>query len=432
MKKGLAIIGSQFGDEGKGKIVDFLAEKADYIVRFNGGNNAGHTVKIGSKEYKQHLLPSGVFHQGKRNLIASGVVVNPKVLLQEMETLRKNGVRLTNKTFGIDYRAHLIMPWHILQEAGENSKKIGTTQRGIGPCYEDKAARVGLRFEDLLHLDTLPLKIKAIYEQKIKLLEHMDVYFPADFTYAGVVSEYSAYSRVLRDYGADVPAELNDAASRGKSILFEGAQGTFLDNNFGTYPYSTSSNVTASAAAVSCGIPANFITNPEGVVKAYTTRVGNGIFPTELSGELAEKIRLKGGEYGTTTGRARRIGWLDLPMLRTAIMLNGFTGLHLTKLDVLGGLKEIKVATHYKIKNKQLDHFPADSHLLPQCKPVYKTFLGFGEQDWKSVAKKGKKEKLKALPKPALAYINYIQHELNVPIVSVSVGPEREEIIFLR
>ncbi|MFH0971649.1 MAG: adenylosuccinate synthase [Candidatus Micrarchaeota archaeon] len=432
MKQGLAIIGSQFGDEGKGKIVDFLSEKADYIVRFNGGNNAGHTVKIGTKEFKQHLLPSGVFHPKKRNLIASGVVINPKVLLQEIENLRKNYIHISAKNLGIDFRAHLIMPWHILQEGGENSQKIGTTQRGIGPCYEDKAARTGLRFEDLLHPDVLTFRIKEQYEKKIKLLEHMRIYFPADFTFASIMSEYSAYSRVLKDFATDVPAELHEAHLKGKSILFEGAQGTFLDNNFGTYPFITSSNVTASAAAVSCGVPASFITNPEGVVKAYTTRVGNGILPTELQGELAEKIRMKGGEFGTTTGRARRIGWLDLPMLRTAIMLNGFTGLHLTKLDVLGGLKEINVATHYQIKGKPLQYFPADSHLLPQCRPVYKTFRGFGEQDWKLVAKKGKKQKLNALPKSALAYIKFIQQELKVPFVSVSVGPEREEIIFLK
>ncbi|HLC48134.1 MAG TPA: adenylosuccinate synthase [Candidatus Norongarragalinales archaeon] len=429
---GLAIIGSQFGDEGKGKIVDFLAEKADAIIRFNGGNNAGHTVKIKDKEFKQHLLPSGVFHRGKVNFIASGVVVNPKILLQEMEALRKSGISISPRNLRIDFRAHLIMPWHILQEGGENSQKIGTTQRGIGPCYEDKAARTGIRFEDLLSSALLTDKLKTQYEKKVKLLGSMGMQMPPGFSYAGILSEYLAYSRVLKGYAADVSSELHSLQRQGKALLYEGAQGAFLDNNFGTYPFVTSSNCISAAAAVSCGVPPSFIAKSEGVVKAYTTRVGNGVFPAEISGELGEKIRLAGREFGTTTGRARRIGWLDLPMLRTAIMLNGFSGLHLTKLDVLAGLKEIKVATHYEYRGKQVNNFPADTTSLQNCSPVYRAFPGFPEQNWKAVAKKGKAQKLGALPKNALSFVRFIEKELKVPFVSVSVGPERGEIIFLR
>src|SRR3989344_3816880 len=309
---GLAIIGSQFGDEGKGKIVDFLAEKADAIIRFNGGNNAGHTVKIKDKEFKQHLLPSGVFHRGKVNFIASGVVVNPKILLQEMEALRKSGISISPRNLRIDFRAHLIMPWHILQEGGENSQKIGTTQRGIGPCYEDKAARTGIRFEDLLSSALLTDKLKTQYEKKVKLLGSMGMQMPPGFSYAGILSEYLAYSRVLKGYAADVSSELHSLQRQGKALLYEGAQGAFLDNNFGTYPFVTASHCISAAAAVSCGVPPSFIAKSEGVVKAYTTRVGNGVFPAEISWELGEKIRLAGREFGTTTGRARRVGRLDL------------------------------------------------------------------------------------------------------------------------
>ncbi|MEK6953598.1 MAG: adenylosuccinate synthase [Candidatus Micrarchaeota archaeon] len=429
---GLAIIGAQFGDEGKGKIVDFLAEDADAIVRFNGGNNAGHTVKIGEKEFKQHLLPSGVFHRGKVNLIASNVVINPKVMISEIESLRKNGVTLNPKNLRVDLRAHLIMPWHILQEGGGNSAKIGTTQRGIGPCYEDKAARTGIRFEDLLSSASLTDKIKAQYERKVKALTGMGIRLPMDFSFASVLSEYLAYSRVLKGFAADVSMELNEINAQKKNILYEGAQGVFLDNNFGTYPYVTSSNCISASAAVSCGVAPSFITKSEGVVKAYTTRVGNGIFPTEIEGELGGEIRMMGKEFGTTTGRARRIGWLDLPMLRTSIMLNGFSGMHLTKMDVLGGLKEIKVATHYQSKGKTLTHFPADTNSRNNLTPVYKTFKGFEAQNWKKVANAGKKIKLKALPKEALAFLKFVEKELDVPFVSVSVGPERNEIIFLR
>lgn len=429
---GLAIIGSQFGDEGKGKIVDFLSERADAIVRFNGGNNAGHTVKIRDKEFKQHLLPSGVFHRGKINFIASNVVINPKVLLSEMETLRKSGISLSPRNLRIDFRAHLIMPWHILQEGGENSAKIGTTQRGIGPCYEDKAARTGIRFEDLLSSASLTDKIKSQYDRKVKLLLGMGANFPPEFSYASILSEYLAYGRILKGYAADVSLELNALSQNKKNILYEGAQGTFLDNNFGTYPFVTSSNCIAASAAVSCGVAPSFITKCEGVVKAYATRVGNGVFPTEISGEIGEKIRMQGKEFGTTTGRARRIGWLDLPMLRTSILLNGFSGLHLTKLDVLGGLKEIKVATHYGLRGKEMLNFPPDSIALQNCVPVYRSFKGFEDANWKSVAKKGKTQKLKALPQNALTYLRFIEKELSVPFVSVSVGPERGEIIFLR
>ncbi len=429
MDGSLVVIGMQFGDEGKGKVVDYLTKEADVVVRFNGGNNAGHTVKIGKQEFKQHLLPSGVFHARKRNLISSGVVINPKVLLQEIETLRKKGISVSPKNLGIDYRAHIIMPWHILQEGGENSKQIGTTQRGIGPCYEDKVARTGIRFEDLQSSLILSNKIKQEYERKIRLLEHLHIYFPADFTFAGILSEYLAYSRVLKEYAVDVSEELSIALERKKRLLFEGAQGHYLDNNFGTYPYVTSSNSTSAAAALTSGLPPSSLKRVEGVVKAYATRVGNGPFPTELQGELADKIRMNGKEFGTTTGRPRRIGWLDLPMLRTAIRVNGITGLHLTKMDVLAGLKELKIATHYKIGRKQIEYFPTSADQLEQIKPVYKTFRGFAQENWRAVARKGKTQHLKALSRNAKIYINFIKSALKMPLMSVSVGPERDEII---
>ncbi len=432
----LAVIGAQFGDEGKGKIVDALAESHDVIVRFNGGANAGHTIKVREKEIKLHLVPSGIVHGRKRNLIASGVAFDPAVFIKEIEGLRKAGYPVSPENIGVDFRCPVVMPWHKLLDAAKEEaagQKIGTTMRGVGPCYEDRAARTGLRVVDLLDAATMQAKVTSRYMPKRTLLENYYGHkLPQEFNEREILVEYSQYAQKLAPYACDVSSEVNAALMKKKMVLLEGAQGVMLDISYGTYPFVTSSNTTAPAAATSVGIPASAINEVHGVVKAYTTRVGNGPLPTEISGALGERLRGQGREFGTTTGRPRRVGWLDLPMARYSARLNGFSAIHLTKLDVLSGLDEINVAVAYDAPGGKTRELPVVA--LEKSKPVYKSFNGFGEipaAEWRRMAAEGRKKKLRALPENAKKYVEFVAKECGVRIASVSVGPERSEIIFL-
>ncbi len=443
---GLAVIGAQWGDEGKGKIVHTLAEQSDLVVRFQGGHNAGHTVVAGGRKFKLHLVPSGVI-AGKRSLIGAGVVVDPRALKRELSELRSNGIHVAPANLGIDYRASVIMPWHpALDEAREQrggmfgatvaaAKKstagvIGTTKRGIGPAYEDRAARIGLYFEDLIDAAVLKEKVFALhhYEQRVLRGMHCGLSQSPQRIYA----EYAALGRELAIFACDAASEATNAVMKGKRVLFEGAQGTFLDVSFGTYPFVTSSNTIAGGACVGAGVPPRAITRVEGVAKAYTTRVGNGPFPTELFDAVGEFLQDKGAEVGTSTGRKRRCGWLDATMLRRANQLNGFDGIHLTKLDVLDGLKEIKIAVAHEVRGKRWTEFPIGVRDVQAAKPVYETLGGFKGTNWKRVVEEGKTKGFDALPPAALAYVRRVEALAGVPVLSVSVGERREDIVFAK
>jgi len=413
----------QWGDEAKGKIVDILAHGHDYIVRFNGGDNAGHTIKSGAVIFKLHLVPSGVMYPEKAKVIANGVVVNLKTLLAEMKEVEAAGYPL--KSLAISESAHVIMPWHIVLDGIEDNRGgIGTTKKGIGPAYSDKAARVtAIRIADLL-LDEKELRLKigrvgAIKNSVIVALggEAVDV--------AKVSDETVAFAKAVRPYIKDTRFMLNDALAKGKRVLLEGAQGGLLDVDHGTYPYVTSSNMTAGGACTGTGIPPSKIDKVVGVAKAYTTRVGAGPFPTELTDETGEKIRQKGAEFGTTTGRPRRCGWLDLVVLRYTAMLSCPNELALIKLDVLDGMKELKVCTEYEIEGKKTKQFPANVAVLEKAKPVYKSFKGWASFDWKGA--KARKD----LPKEMQEYLSFIEKETGVPVKYVSYGPAREETLLL-
>ena len=457
--KSVVIVGGQWGDEGKGKIVDVLAKKADVIVRYSGGNNAGHTVVVGKEVYKLHLLPSGIV-SGKQSLIGQGVVVDPQFLLGEITKIEQRGIT-TKGLLGIDPRTHIIMPWHIfLDEAREMAKgkgQIGTTKKGIGPCYEDRCARDGIRFEDLIDPKLLKEKINILYPMKKALLEkvynHKGLSSPKS-----IIESYTAFGKKLKPYLLDVTASLATSIKRGKSVIFEGAQGILLDCNLGTYPFVTSSHPGIAGVAGGTGIAPSAIARVEPIIKAYTTRVGNGPFPTELALEqsnpkdeysldaftddkkhasptsiLGEYLRRNGYEFGTTTGRPRRTGWLDLVLIYSGNIWNGYTGLHITKLDVLGGLKNIKVCTAYMLKGKLLHTVPALTSDFLAVKPHYETLAGFpylSNKEWIAIAKEGKKKGFKALPKEAYAYIKMIERMTMIPVLSVSVGPSRDAIIF--
>ncbi len=415
---GTVIIGAQFGDEGKGKVTDFYSDKADIVARYQGGNNAGHTVVVEGQTLKFHLLPSGVV-QGKRILIGAGVVLDPRVLKLELEELGKK-----KSDLGIDPRTHIIMPWHnLLDEGREGSRgttKIGTTKRGIGPAYADKAERVGVRFEDLVEESRLREKVAEVFPVKKAILEK--VYgIKVPFTEKGVVEEYSSLGEEFKKYLRDVSLEVCEALERKKSVLFEGAQGTFLDNDFGTYPFVTSSHPISGGVSTGIGMPLNKIERIIGIVKAYTTRVGFGPFPTELSDKVGQHLTEKGNEFGTTTGRKRRVGWLDLPMLRTSMRLNGFTELCLTKLDVLSGLAKVKAAKSYSVNGKEIMFFPYSNKGIEKAKPNYAEFEGFEIS--------GSEKKYSDLHANARKYIEFIEKEIKAPVKLISVGASREQTI---
>ncbi len=416
----IVVIGSQWGDEGKGKIVDFLTEKCDYVVRFQGGCNAGHTVVVGDEKYVLHLLPSGILHKNKKCIIGNGVVLDPSALLKEIETLRSKGLDIDGNIF-ISKHCHLIMPYHIaIEEQAEKSKKIGTTKKGIGPCYTDKIARNGVRMMDLLYPEVLRNKIRANLEIINFLLKNL---YGADIlNEEDIFSQYVSYGEKLKNYIADSDILINEAIDSGRNVLFEGAQGTLLDIDHGTYPYVTSSNTIAGGACTGAGVSPRKIDKIIGIVKAYTTRVGGGPFPTEIKNSLGEQIRQKGGEYGATTGRPRRCGWLDLVGLKHAVRVNGFTGLVITKLDILDGIEKLKVCVGYKHEDKIIEEFPKELEILENCKPIYEELPGWKE----STA--GIKD-YERLPQNAKKYLQFIEDSLKVKIQIISTGQKRDETI---
>ena len=419
----VVVIGLQWGDEGKGKIIDLLAEQADVVVRFQGGNNAGHTIVVNGKKHIFHLIPSGILHPEKRCCIGNGVVIDPAVLLEEFKKLEENGVELTPERFLISERAHLIMPYHkaidLAREAKKGKTKIGTTGRGIGPCYEDKAARTGFRMIDLMDKSFFEKRLKTQIEEKNFYLTQ---YLKAEgVNFREIAQTYFKYAEKLSPFIGNVAQFLWKAKEENKNILFEGAQGTHLDMDHGTYPYVTSSNTVASSICSGAGFPINAIDTIIGVCKAYTTRVGSGPFPTELTDSLGDYLREKGKEFGATTGRPRRCGWLDLVVVKQAVRLNGVQKLALTKLDVLTGLDEIKVCIGYNYQGKTIDHVPTSFSAIAECKPVYKSFPG-----WKETLKGKSWEEL---PHAAKVYLEFISDFLGIPISIVSIGPSREEVI---
>lgn len=422
----MVVVGTQWGDEGKGKIVDVLTEKADYVVRFQGGNNAGHTLVINQKKYILHLIPSGVFHPQTVCVIGNGVVVDPEVLIHEIETLKKEGLKIDPEKLKISERAHTIMPYHkaldLAREKKADKNKIGTTGRGIGPCYEDKVGRRGFRLIDLTRPDFFREKLKTVLEEKNFLLQYLG-FEPLSFE--EIYQKYVEYGNYLKPFLTDTSEILWKAKRENKNILFEGAQGTFLDIDYGTYPFVTSSNTLSGNACCGGGLGPTFIDKVLGIVKAYTTRVGEGPFPTELKDELGKYLRERGGEYGATTGRPRRCGWLDLVMVKTAVRLNGISEIAITKLDVLSGLEKIKICRAYKLDNKLIETFPSTLEDLAQIEPVYEEFPG-----WKEELKNC--TTFESLPTQAKNYLKFIEDFLGIPIKIVSTGPERENCLFVR
>jgi len=426
----VVVIGAQWGDEGKGKIVDFLAENADIVVRFNGGNNAGHTVKADGRTYKLHLLPSGVV-RNKMVVIGNGVVVDPKILLEEMEMLRGMGYE---PNLALSDRAHVIMHYHrLFDSVADKMGKIGTTGRGVGPAYSDKAKRTeALRVIDFVG-NNFKERIVSILESKRHDLEKAGIIKNQkdfDAYKASLISEYEGYAEIIRPYVSDTVYIINEAIDEGKNVVFEGAQGTLLDVDHGTYPYVTSSSTCAGGACTGAGVGPGKIKRVAGVAKAYTTRVGEGPFPTELHGEEGEALRNAGSEYGTTTGRARRCGWLDLVILKYAKLVNGITDLAITKLDVLSGMKKIKICVAYEIDGKRTDRFPSSFEALEKAKPVY--IEADGWQKWsakeaKAVVKKG----IRGLPENAQKYLKLIEELTGIPVSIVSIGPGRDETIIV-
>jgi adenylosuccinate synthase len=420
------VVGSQWGDEGKGKLVDVLTEKADIVARYQGGHNAGHTVVINDEKYILHLIPSGILHKNTVCMIGNGVVVEPAALIEEINGLRKRGIRVSDNLL-ISRNAHLIMPYHLaLDRASEKAKGkncIGTTGRGIGPTYVDKMARAGLRVGDLL--------TREIFLEKLVInLRHVNflmknLYKTGGFNAKKIFDEYMGYAKILRRHIADTDIILNDAALDGKNLLLEGAQGTLLDIDHGTYPYVTSSNSTAGGACTGLGIGPTRISKVLGVVKAYTTRVGSGPFPTEIEGGVGEEIRAKGGEFGATTGRPRRCGWLDTVILRHAAMINGFSGMAITKLDILDDLKTIKICTAYKHRGKVYRHFPKEADIFGNCTPVYEEVEGW------NTSTVGIRE-FKKLPLRTQKYIKRIEELVGVKAHLISTGQKRDELITLK
>ena len=420
---GYVVVGTQWGDEGKGKIIDVLAAKADYVVRYQGGNNAGHTVVVNGEKFALHLLPSGMVLGKGKCIIGSGVVIDPKVLLDEMSQLKSRGGKVDN--LFISDRAHVIMPYHIRMDEirEERSKgKIGTTKRGIGPCYADKINRVGIRMIDFLDMDIFAKKLKIALDEKNEVFTKVYGIEPLD--YNKIYQDYKEYGEKLKHMIIDSITEVNTALDNDKLVLFEGAQAMMLDINYGTYPYVTSSSPTTGGVTTGVGVSPMKITKGIGVMKAYTTRVGDGPFVTELNNELGEKIRKIGGEYGVTTGRARRCGWLDLVVGKYATIINGLTDIVITKIDVLSGMDTLKVCVGYDIGGKIYDTIPASTGILYNAKPVYKELPGWKEDITKIT-------KYADLPENCKKYIKFMGDYLKCKISVVSVGPERTQNIII-
>lgn len=419
----LVVVGAQWGDEGKGKIVDLLTEKSDLVSRFQGGNNAGHTLVVGEEKVILHLIPSGILHKNKLCIIGSGVVIDPGVLLKEIRELRENGYKISPESFAISNRAHIIMPYHKIIDHARDARRIGTTGRGIGPAYEDKIRRTGIRVIDIIHKDLFKKKLDLIFEEKqnyitrilkVKGIDKEDMY-----------EQYVKMGSELRPFVVDTSITIDKAIKEGKNILFEGAQGGNLDIDHGTYPFVTSSNTVAGGVCVGIGIGPTKIDNVIGICKAYTTRVGEGPFPTELNDETGERLRAFGGEYGSTTGRPRRCGWLDLVALRHSIRLGSIAYVAITKLDVLSGLESLKVATAYKSGNTIIKDMPADFEIYPDLELIYDELPGW-EENISSV------KSYEDLPANCKAYIKYMEKHLGVSAAIISVGPKREQTIIVK
>lgn len=419
----IAVVGAQWGDEGKGKLIDILSQNSDITARYQGGNNAGHTVVVGDKEYIFHLLPSAILHKGKVCVIGNGVVVDPKALLGEIDDLVKRGMKITPKQLKISGRCHLVMPYHRNLDSLRESKrknKIGTTGRGIGPCYADKVTRCGIRLVDLLNPRLFHSKLEDNLREKNEVFEK--ALGGEGFPLEDIYNEYLEYGKRLAPYICDTALFLNQEIDRKRSVLFEGAQGTFLDIDFGTYPFVTSSNSIVGGISPGTGVPPTKVHKVIACVKAYTTRVGEGPFPTEFSTGLKEEIRTKGNEYGATTGRPRRCGWFDSVLVRYSVILNGVTELAIMKLDVLDDLKKIKIGVGYKYKGKTYKDFPMDFDVLAHCEPVYQEVNGW------CAPTKGIRQ-FKKLPKNAQSYIKRLEDLLKVGVKYISVGTKRDEII---
>ena len=419
----VAVVGAQWGDEGKGKLIDFLSEKMDLVVRYQGGNNAGHTVVVKDQEFIFHLLPSAILHEDKICVIGNGVVVDPKALIGEIDDLRKRKVTVTADRLKVAGNCHVVMPYHrILDSLRESVRqnKIGTTGRGIGPCYSDKVARCGIRMIDLLNPRILKAKLEDNLAEKNVVFQK--VFRHPVYQFEPIYKEYMAYGKILKPFICDTALFLSRQFAAGKTALFEGAQGTFLDIDFGTYPFVTSSNSIVGGVCSGCGVPPTQIDKSIAAVKAYTTRVGEGPFPTEFSSKLMEQIRTKGMEFGATTGRPRRCGWFDSVLVRYAIAINGISELAIMKLDVLDGLEKIKICTSYSCRGQVVQDFPLDQEFLTRAKPVYEEVSGWSEST------RGVKDFAK-LPVHAKKYIYRLEEILGVPIKYVSTGSRRDEII---
>lgn len=422
----IIIVGAQWGDEGKGKIVDLYTSHVDAVVRFQGGNNAGHTLVVNGEKTVLHLIPSGILHEGVQCIIGNGVVIDPAVLLEEIHELKEKGFLQNDSQLVLSDRAHLIMPYHkkldLLREERQGSKKIGTTGRGIGPAYEDKMARKGFRLGDLENAALFKEKLTSLVNRRNERFTKM---FDAEpFNADEIYDSYMDMYAQIKKYSQNVSLLVNQLVKQGKNVLFEGAQGTSLDIDHGTYPYVTSSNTVAGGALSGAGIGPTCIDGVVGITKAYTTRVGMGPFPTELEDADGQRLQQQGHEFGATTGRTRRCGWLDLVVLKHAAQVNGLTGIALTKLDVLSGFKTLKVATAYQLNGKAISEFPANLDDLALCEPVYEELPGW-DDDLTSI------RRVEDLPKNVQNYMKRIEEVMEVPVVLVSLGPERGQDIII-
>jgi adenylosuccinate synthase len=425
--KRVVVVGAQWGDEGKGKVIDLLTEFSDIVVRFQGGNNAGHTLVVGGEKFIFHLIPSGILHESKRCVIGNGVVIAPSVLIDEIDALRKRGYFGNDSQLLVSEEAHLIMPYHqridVARERFHGRNKIGTTGRGIGPAYEDKVGRCGIRVADLLDEGVFEKKLENNLSQKNFTMTQF--FHEEPCSKDEILKEYSSFRSRIKPFVTNTSVFLAEAIDKGQRILFEGAQGCLLDIDHGTYPYVTSSNTVAGNACAGAGIGPTFIDYVLGVSKAYTTRVGEGPFPTELKDEIGEKIRDRGGEYGSTTGRPRRCGWFDAVILKHAVRLNGVTGLVITKLDVLDDVERIKICTGYRYDGRGLDVVPANLEVLKHCEPVYEECDGWVE-DTRTA------RSFSDLPEKAQQYIRRLEAATKTNVVAISVGADREETIMIK
>ncbi|MEC0371160.1 adenylosuccinate synthase [Paenibacillus chibensis] len=416
----VVVVGTQWGDEGKGKITDFLAESADVVARYQGGNNAGHTILIDGKKYKLTLIPSGVFYSDKVCVIGNGTVIHPAALIDEINYIHDNG--FTTNNLVISDRAHVIMPYHLVLDALEEDRKgenkIGTTRKGIGPCYMDKAARNGIRIVDLMDADEFEQKLRPLMEEKNNLIQQ--VYGGEPLDVEEVLKQYLEYAEVLRKYVKDTSVVLNEAIDADQKVLFEGAQGVMLDIDQGTYPYVTSSNPSAGGVCNGSGVGPSRINQVIGVAKSYTTRVGDGPFPTELNNEIGDYIREKGHEYGTVTGRPRRVGWFDSVVVRHTRRVSGLTGLSLNSLDVLTGLDTVKICTGYKYRGEVIQHYPANLKMLGECEAIYEEMPGWHEDITGA-------KTLEDLPETTRNYVKRVSELTGIPIAIFSVGRNRSQ-----